>query len=948
MPWMPDLWQRIHPIASIVSKTVAWGYRVRRESDSLEGLLRILPPLPLGLVMDASFVEMNERVRFFQHPSFISLLEFDCYLDPIRGVPLYYFLESWHDPTETMHRLISDHNLLSAKDAASVVASCASAVADALDAGIGSWQLSPSSVLWEGSPGSPVHLAHPLSTRIFEKLRSLHLTSGHTVADHFTAPECEEGQPADMRSMVWTLGAILFHSVSNRVPRTPGSPKTQPPPDLRILRSDLNRDFAVVTAMALHPDPAMRYASVGDLADDLAALAAGQIPEYAGAGDASAKLQQTTLLRRSNPAQIGSLDSGTDEVPIDESLEALSVAPRSGGMSERQRRKNRLLTILLASLAAVLVVAIVTTLILAKRTATKTQSGTKTPSVGHTLPQPIKPPTQQQIPVVKPPTEPIVTKVEAPKPPIETVPIPPEIPAPPVQIDPPVPPHEKPIPDTTPVPVIPIPQIPEPVQPPPIPVPVKPVPIAVKPDGSLCDLRLATLDQDQPRLLVMSPTAGFALAECAIMALPLATGKPAALQKNNTTWSLDGVRVTPHPESVQGLASVEVQSTAESNLLLVWTVPTDGWYLIRQATVQSSTTGEPASLQFSVNGHLIGRSIQGTAGRPVWAIGNLKAKQEVHCQILAPRPSRFGFAIECVPPVAEPAGRVMYPSAPVVTPRGKERFDVQVPILAVGCPKESWLDLFVDGNFAFERRVSESGKIVWNGTGNAIRSFQVRLHDSVGGSRWFDAQRLAIGEVPVRILLVIRAAQSANAGYVEQTTKLLMEGKYTLQIQPIEKLDEAMLTQQEIVWFCGNFHEKNPVPPAMLALLKTAKAMLVMDDPGLWLDLGLCRSLDSMAINTVNNVSGSYPTGTNSSVLANMDGFFNIQPLLIGQKKRLAMGYFGRAKSLPDASKTPAIRMLIPQIGFWNGKGSMPEKTRNFLQDSVKYIIKQHYTDLPP
>lgn len=947
---MPDLWQRIHPIASIVSKTVAWGYRVRRESDSMEGLLRILPPLPMGLVMDASFVEVNERVRFFQHPSFISLLEFDCYLDPIRGVPLYYFLESWHDPSETMHRLISDHNLFSIKEATQILSTCASAVADALDAGVGSWQLSPSSVLWEGSPGSPVRLAHPLSTRIFEKLRSLHVSSGYTVADHFTAPECEDGQAADMRSMVWTLGAMLFHSVSNRVPRTPGSPKTQPPPDLRILRADLSRDFAVVAAMALHPDPQMRYASVGDLADDLASLAAGQVPENAGAG-ASAKLQQTTLLRRSSSVQAANLESETDDVPIDGSLEALSVAPRNGGLSERQRQKNRRLTILLASLAAVLVVAIATTLIVVRRKTPKTEHGTKIPSTEHPRPEPVTSRTQQQKPVVKPPPEMVVTKVDTPKSPNEPIPVPPEIPVLPIQMNPPVSLPEK-TEDEPRVPVIPTPPIPEQIQPSPVQTPQKPVPIAVKPEGSLCDLRLAVLDQEQPRLLVMSPTAGLAFAECAIMALPRATGKPVALEKTNTAWSLDGVRVTPLSVAVPGLASVEVQSTAESTLLLVWTVPTDGWYLIRQATVQSSSAGEPASLHFFINGHLVGRCVERLPSRPVWAIGNLKAKQEVLCHISALRPSRFGFSIERVTSVTEVVKCINVPSIPPSAVRsvsGKDQYEVRVPVQVYSCPKESWLDLFVDGNFAFERRIGESGGLLWKGTGNAIRSFRVRLQDGHGGSRWFDSQRLMIGKVPFRVLVVVRAAQSADAGYVQQAVKLLAAEKIAVSIQAVDKLDATILAQQEAIWFCGNFHETNPVPPEIMPFLKTCKATLIMDDPKLWLDLGLCRSLEDLGLNAVrNNVSKPFPTGTSTSTLAMECPIDRKLPFLVGQKQGIFMGSLSRGTTLNNGSKTPAIRMLVPQIGFWSGQGNVPEPTRLFIQQSVQDVLEKHYTDLPP
>ncbi len=110
---------------------------------------------------------------------------------------------------------------------------------------------------------------------------TIHTSAGQIVGTlGYMAPEQIEGASADIdaRCDVYALGAILYRLVSGRAPHDlAGRPipeaarivKEVEPPTLGSIDASLRGDIQTIVARAMEKDPARRYASAGELAEDI-------------------------------------------------------------------------------------------------------------------------------------------------------------------------------------------------------------------------------------------------------------------------------------------------------------------------------------------------------------------------------------------------------------------------------------------------------------------------------------------------------------------------------------------------------------------------------------------------------------------------------------------------------------------------------------------------------
>jgi tetratricopeptide (TPR) repeat protein len=100
----------------------------------------------------------------------------------------------------------------------------------------------------------------------------------------YMAPEQANGEPADERSDVWALGAILYHVLAGAPPYPEPTVAailvavTEGPP-VRIDRrvKGVPPELVTIVTKALAHDPAQRYANAGELAADLRKFQTGQL-----------------------------------------------------------------------------------------------------------------------------------------------------------------------------------------------------------------------------------------------------------------------------------------------------------------------------------------------------------------------------------------------------------------------------------------------------------------------------------------------------------------------------------------------------------------------------------------------------------------------------------------------------------------------------------------------
>ncbi len=263
-------WQ-ISGIAGQGGFGIVW--RAERESDGLPAALKIAPG------SDPDTVERIEQeaavLATLRHPHIVGLLESGplASTDPDLDGGLYLAMDFVDGPT--LAQVIPPGGLDPPR-AFALFRGIASAVAYAHDAGILHRDLKPSNILL-ARPDHPMVADFGLARPVHQRVQQLTFTQAGLIAGtaEYLPPEAyHRGYEPHRGADIFALGVILYEMLTGTPPRGAWIQASQQGPiDIRI--DGLIR-------RALHPDPARRWSSVGEMTAALDDIVASP-PRHAGA-----------------------------------------------------------------------------------------------------------------------------------------------------------------------------------------------------------------------------------------------------------------------------------------------------------------------------------------------------------------------------------------------------------------------------------------------------------------------------------------------------------------------------------------------------------------------------------------------------------------------------------------------------------------------------------------
>ncbi len=195
--------------------------------------------------------------------------------------------ENWHyivfeyvEGTNIRDRVLRD-GAFTIDDAVFATCQLAGAIGHAAERGIVHRDIKPSNVvinLQEQIKLVDMGLARSENVELSEDMTASGVTLG--TFDYISPEQALDPRDADVRSDIYSLGCTMYFMLTSRPPY-PGGTMLQkllshgnaPPPDPRVLRSDISDDLAMVLEKMLAKSPADRYQTVHDLIADLQEVA---------------------------------------------------------------------------------------------------------------------------------------------------------------------------------------------------------------------------------------------------------------------------------------------------------------------------------------------------------------------------------------------------------------------------------------------------------------------------------------------------------------------------------------------------------------------------------------------------------------------------------------------------------------------------------------------------
>ncbi|MEK6592483.1 MAG: serine/threonine-protein kinase [Pseudomonadota bacterium] len=179
----------------------------------------------------------------------------------------------------TLHRFTRPDNLLGLGDVIEIIFKCCRALDFASRMGIIHRDIKPANILIKDSAGTDIKITDFGSAAM--------LLSTRTVVDGigtpaYMSPEQHLNKPLNHQTDIYALGVVMFQLLTGRMPFQAGNIAAlayqmlnSSPPLPSEFRRDIPGEIDVLVLRALQRDPALRYQTWQQFADDLAAIASG-------------------------------------------------------------------------------------------------------------------------------------------------------------------------------------------------------------------------------------------------------------------------------------------------------------------------------------------------------------------------------------------------------------------------------------------------------------------------------------------------------------------------------------------------------------------------------------------------------------------------------------------------------------------------------------------------
>jgi beta-lactam-binding protein with PASTA domain/predicted Ser/Thr protein kinase len=209
---------------------------------------------------------------------------------------------------KTLHEFLSDGRRPTVVQACEIVGSICGALASAHAQGVIHRDIKPANVMV--TRDGTVKLMDLGIARLVAGPETAPQTSAILGTASYMSPEQAQGRPVDERTDLYSTGAVLYELLTGRPPHTGDSPvaiaykqvNEVPPPPSEI-NSDVTPALDAVVMRALAKNPANRYQSAREFADDLERVRTGQDVQATpllAAGGATA----TQVISRPQPTSV--------------------------------------------------------------------------------------------------------------------------------------------------------------------------------------------------------------------------------------------------------------------------------------------------------------------------------------------------------------------------------------------------------------------------------------------------------------------------------------------------------------------------------------------------------------------------------------------------------------------------------------------------------------------